>query len=379
MTIARRQFLAAGLGSIGLFATPDRKRQLLRAAPSSEKHFQRKYSLHVERMPLTDVIQQLVDKEQVPVSLRTSKGSVYKNITITLNVHDIDLNSLLNLLRTCIFVENHFLIDEQGHIAFHDYEIESKDRIEVTYPLASLGPLAQNYAEIAQALTLIQFLSWKPRDPDGGQVTAMNANGLTIVQCRSTHQKIADVLQKIQSSFLKRPIPLTDIDRTRERIRKSLFKMVSTSSEIQTVRDFLSKTLEKEKISWMIDEETFQFESTRFHLDSSISVDPKKATLFAKLRSMLQPFNGGFWIENESLTIRHQSMVENLFSYRVYDIRRKLSSAVNSAMVAQRLQELEIQRTQRQVELLVAPVGPLLVVGHHEEGHEAIANFLKQR
>jgi len=356
------------------------------AEPIRDKRLLQRAEIDVVDKSLEEVLQQLSEEYKVPIVLNKDnfEDEGIENPKITLKAKGITLQSVLELIADSDpdGVAFDWTIQEKT-VTFDTQNAIQENYYEVDYPLASLGALAGNPADLDTALIASSAQLWSEVDGDGGELKDLSPQALRYSQNAAGHREIVEVLTILASAARGGSPKPSLIDSANGRLAKAMNRAVATKESTVPLSEALEIILTKNKIPYFIDRTALE--------DLGLDVDtlevslPKGRTQIGKLLPpILDEHDLGMTIEHEVVKITEKGLLdESNLQLAVYNVRRQLNSGIGTVDdLIDQLQQAEGTGPWMDVDGeggRISNVGPVLLIRHTPQAHATISKLLGGR
>lgn len=365
-----RLLLIALCGGIWLMAP-----EACDAQPKPDKRLAQKVSVDFDKKPLDEALRELGEKYKLPVEFEMEAAINAASSQVTLAANGISLESAIQIICD---IERLVWAVEKGKLQVMTVEADEKNMVIREYPLAGLGG---NIDPQLLAVNLVGMTSgmWIAVDQEGGDITAMSPQSMTIRQSRKVHAEIQSLFDDMSAAAGGRGKVVNAQDKAEQLIVKKLQTPVQLAAGDLEVSELLDQLLKKNGISYWIDQVAMLDEGIDLTKLKS-TVDAKKVSPAKRLDAIVAEHKLSWRVAAEVVQITSAARAEETMNVRVYDVSKLVSANRPIAVVMGQLlgnKELgEWQMTEGTGGGII-PFGTSLVIRQTPSVHAKIAKILK--
>jgi hypothetical protein len=345
--------------------------QVCDAQAKPDKRLAQKITVDFRDKSLGEALREACEKCKLPIDIHTDVEMMIKGYPVTLVANGISLESALQIL---FEGQDAYWSVEKGRLVV----TEGVDKLETReYSLAGLGGNIAPQVLVGHLLELTTGF-WKDADQDGGEITAVSEQSITIRQTRRTHAEIQTFFDELSALAGGRP-KATPQDKAEQLLLKKLQTPVQLAGGELEVSDIVDQLLKKNGISYSVDLSEISAGSIDWGKLKS-TVDPKKISIAKRLDAIAAEHKLAWRVVSEVVQITSAENLDRDTILRVYDVRKMVSpdnpiEAVAAQLVANK--NVGDWQGDEGVRGAVMPFGTSLLVYHTGSAHAKIAKILK--
>ncbi len=343
------------------------------AQANLDKRLIQKTTLTGEARTLEQLLQELCAKHKLKLEIdkaSLTEEGIDSSVSISpLQVDGITLASAFNLILEPLQLT--YTIDK-GTLSIGTRANADKQMLTLTYPLAGLG--AVDPEMLTNSLEVMCSGLWEELDGEGGKITAISPQSATILQTKSTHAEIADLLADIAAALSGKRRPPTLIERSEDLLRRNLSKPSTLSAGEMTVAQLGELLRAKLKINVVVAETALQDEG--LSLDTKITLSGEKQSAGTAITTALAAPNLTAVIRHEVFYITTKAMADEMMTVQIYDSRAAKRPAEDIAAQVTQMKEVGSWEDVDGTGGAVAVFGPLVLIRQTAGAHEKLAQRL---
>lgn len=246
--------------------------------------------------------------------------------------------------------------------------------VSVTYDISQIGRVLNDADEFRYAIEAVIDAPWEdpemPSSPEegAGSIESLSANAVTIRQSAATHQKIADLLNKLQAAA--GGTQKEEKSTAEKKMDKLLEKQMSLGGEQMTWDELLKKVFSENKAPYLVTQSALE---VGFDPTAIITPSAEKQKLHDSLQPLLSEHKVKLSFESGAVLITSAEQDSGGYSLQVYNILRYLNTSTPAEVSAKLIETGGLKIDDPVV------LGPFLIVDGTDEDHKKISQALNGR
>lgn len=347
--------------------------QVCEAQAKLDKRLAQKVSVDFDKKPVDEALRELGDKNKLPVEIDPEAS--LDSAVITLTASGISLESALQIICDA----NHVVwAVEKGKLMVMTVEADEKSMVVREYPLAGLGG---NIDPQLLAVNLVGMTSgmWIVVDQEGGDITAITPQSMTIRQSRKVHGEVQSLFDQMSAAAGGRAKAVTAQDRAEQLIVKKLQTPVQVAAGELDLTELLDQLLKKNGVPYWVDNVALSDEGIDLARLQS-TVDAKKVPAAKRLDAIVAQHNLSWSVAAEVVQITTAAKANETMFVRVYDVSKLVApNRPIPVVMGQLLGNKDLGEWQMTAGTGggIMPFGTSLVIRQTGNAHAKIAKILK--
>lgn len=345
---------------------------MAQAQQKTDKRLLQKISVDFTAKPVEEVLKELGEKYKLPVEFDPSVASIGAGSSpFSLTADGVMLGSVIHLV--CESEGLEYTI-EKGRLVVTAPQPEDKLTVR-EYAIGTLGSVV-DLQLFAVSLVGLTSGAWKDVDGEGGSITAIKPQSITIQQTRKVHSELQELFDQITTALSGRPRVQTAQDRADQLIIRKLQTPGQLTAGEMPLPELLEQLLKKNGIPHWIDQVALADEGIDLTKLNS-TVEGKKMPAAARLDALTSEHNLSWRVADEVVQITTAEKANSQLTVKVYDVRnanRPLNILAEQLTSNKDLGPWQIDDGEGGALL---PMGNFLVIRQSAANHAKIAKLLK--
>lgn len=342
------------------------------AQQKTDKRLLQKISVDFTAKPVEDVLKELGEKYKLPVEFDPSVASIGAGSSpFSLTADGVMLGSVIHL--ACESENLEYTI-EKGRMVVTAPQPEDKLTVR-DYAIGTLGNVV-DLQLFAVSLVGLTSGAWKDVDGEGGSITAIKPQSITIQQTRKVHAELQELFDQITTALSGRPRVPTAQDRADQLIVRKLQTPGQLTAGEMPLPELLDQLLKKNGVPHWIDQVALADEGIDLTKLNS-TVEGKKMPAAGRLDAITSEHNLAWRVADEVVQITTAEKANSQLTVKVYDVRNANRPI---AILAQQLtsnKDLGPWQIDEGEGGSLLPMGNFLVIRQSAGNHAKIAKLLK--
>jgi len=350
-----------------------------------DQRLQQPTTVKADRVPIKTIIDELARKHDLQVTW--SKRCIrqdYLNMSVSLNISGIQLQSALNLLCQSLGLE--YLL-ENGQLLMLSRTEAYEMLVEQKHALAELRPLHATVGEFTDSIRQATSGQWKDIDGVGGLFARWDESDVVVLQTRAVHAEIDDLFAQLKAQVTGRPRPLTSVELANNRLLAVLnqpTRWKAGQSTLSAALELIARPFPGKLVIHHSAIAAARIDPDQINVALEDTAEPA-ATLLSRICAERKL---SWFVADEVLQLTTRIRADERLVTRVYNIRGRPmpeyspTELADAADLLATLNEIEGFRPWARIDGVggtISNLGPLLVIRQNRAVHEKLAKFFSDR